>query len=279
MYFNNCFSQTQKLQIEYIDLSVAIENELPSDPPDIIPRIAYTDHKKGAMEMSAFFEGMDPERHLPEGNGWAMERVMLTTHNGTHLDAPYHFSPVMDRSTEEKKSWTIDQIPLEWCVGHLVNLDFSDLQDGYVVVPADIDKKLAEMNYRFQPGDIVCVHTSAPAYWGSPEYLLKGCGIGKEATLHILKQGIKVVGTDAWSWDAPFSHTGMKWKKSLESGKPDASIIWEGHYAGIEMCYCQLEKLTNLDKVPSLGSTMYCFPIKIKDAGAGWVRAVAAVKK
>jgi kynurenine formamidase len=141
--------------IEYVDLSIAIENDIPSDPPSLLPRITYTSHKEGASEMSSFFNGLEAERHLPEGNGWAVESIALTTHSGTHLDAPYHYAPVMDRSTVEKKAWTIDQIPLEWCIGPLVILDFSNFPDGYVVVPHDIDNKLAEMNYQLQPGDIL----------------------------------------------------------------------------------------------------------------------------
>ena len=279
MNSNDHVSRKEDSNMEYIDLSIAIEDGLPSDPVFMIPRVTYTDHREGAKEMSGIFKGMDPDRHLPEGKGWAVESVDLSTHNGTHLDAPYHYAPVMDKSIKEKKALTIDQIPLEWCVGHLVVLDFSDLPDGYVAVPSDIDKGLEKLNYQLKTGDIVCVHTSAAGYWGRPEYLSKGCGIGKDATLHILRQGIRVVGTDAWSWDAPFSHTGEKWRESMEKGKPDSSIIWEGHFAGIEMGYCHLEKLTNLNKVPPLGSTLYCFPIKIKDASAGWVRAVAAVRR
>jgi len=272
-------SQSQDTSIEYIDLSVAIENNLASDPPFMIPQIRYAGHREGAIEMCAIFKGVDASRHLPDGNGWAVESVTLTTHSGTHLDAPYHYAPVMDRSINETKAWTIDQIPLEWCVGHLVVLDLSDMPDGYVALPSDIDMRLERLNYRLKAGDIVCVHTSAAGYWGRPEYLLKGCGIGREATLHILRQGVKVVGTDAWSWDAPFSHTLKKWQESLEKGKPDPAIIWEGHFAGIEMGYFQMEKLANLDRVPPLGATIYCFPIKIKEASAGWVRAVAAFKK
>ncbi|MCK4239747.1 MAG: cyclase family protein, partial [Candidatus Lokiarchaeota archaeon] len=60
---------------------------------------------------------------------------------------------------------------------------------------------------------------------------------------------------------------------------PDPSIIWEGHFAGIELGYFQMEKLTNLDKVPPVGATIYCFPIKITGASGGWVRAVATIPK
>jgi kynurenine formamidase len=57
----------------------------------------------------------------------------------------------------------------------------------------------------------------------------------------------------------------------------DASIIWEGHFAGIEKGYCHMEKLTNLDILPAVGFTFFCFPVKIRGASAGWIRAVALV--
>src|SRR3546814_19416069 len=59
---------------------------------------------------------------------------------------------------------------------------------------------------QLQPFDIVLVNTSAGAAYGSADFLNKGCGMGEEATLFLTGQGVRVVGTDAWSWDAPFSH-------------------------------------------------------------------------
>jgi hypothetical protein len=43
---------------------------------------------------------------LPDGEGWAVELVQLSTHNGTHLDAPYHFHSTMDKEAgrEEARS-------------------------------------------------------------------------------------------------------------------------------------------------------------------------------
>ncbi len=41
--------------------------------------------------------------------------------------------------------------------------------------------------------------------------------------------------------------------------------------------YYQIEKLTNLDKLPAFGFSVSCFPIKISRASAGWIRAVAWV--
>ena len=51
--------------------------------------------------------------------------------------------------------------------------------------------------------------------------------MGREATFYLLERGVRVVDTDAWSWNTPFSFTR---KRFAESG--DAKIIWEGHKAG-----------------------------------------------
>ena len=255
---------------KFIDLSISIEHGLPSDPPGMIPQIQYMDHKAGALSMRAFFPGIS-ESDLPKGLGWAVEMVTLATHSGTHLDAPWHYHPYMDAGLP---ALTIDQIPLEWCFGPGVVLDLRDKPDGYKVMPADLQAALKKIGHTLKPGEIVLVMTGADQYWGKPEYLIRGCGMGREATLWLLEQGIKVVGTDAWSWDRPLPLIAQEFQQSK-----DPSIIWEGHFASIERGYCHIEKLARLDRVPATGFTFACFPIKIKKASAGWIRAVAIVEE
>ena len=114
------------------------------------------------------------------------------------------------------------------------------------------------------------VNTRAGAAYGRPDYVASGCGIGREATLYLLERGVRLTGTDGWSWDAPFVHTKGRY---AETG--DAGLIWEGHKAGREIGYCHLEKLHNLESLPAHGFTVSCFPVKIRGASAGWTRAVA----
>jgi kynurenine formamidase len=57
----------------------------------------------------------------------------------------------------------------------------------------------------------------------------------------------------------------------------DARLIWEGHKAGREIGYCHIEKLHNLEVLPSKGFLVSCFPVKIRAASAGWTRAVAII--
>ena len=265
--------------MKFVDLSIPIINadEAIFDPPLTAPKIEYTDHDTGATQMAFAFPKLKPEQHLPDGKGWAVENITISTHSGTHMDSPWHFAPIQDKEIGQKKAMTIDEFPLEWGIGPLIVIDCTDFEEGYIMTPEDVDKKLDAINHKLQPGDIFCVHTNAPKYHGTPQYINHGVGVGKAATLHIIRQGVHVVGIDAWSWDAPFSITNAKWKKSVKAKNPDSSIIWEGHFAGIELGYFQMEKLTNLDKVPPVGATIYCFPVKIARASAGWMRAVATV--
>jgi kynurenine formamidase len=251
----------------YVDLSISIESDLPSDPPATIPRIDYMDHNRGAEQMKDFFPGIAKE-HLPNGLGWAIESLTLTTHSGTHLDAPYHYHPTMDQG---KPSLTIDEIPLEWCFNDGVLLDFRHKKDGERITSKDLKKELDRIEYEIKPLDIVLIHTGADAFWGKKEYLVKGAGMDRESTLWLLDKGVKVVGIDAWSWDRPLPFLA---KEFQETG--DARVIWEAHFAGIEMGYCHMEKMANLSAIGRPhGFTICCFPIKIKGASAGWTRPVA----
>ncbi len=165
---------------------------------------------------------------------------------------------------------TIDEVPLEWCYQPGVKLDFRHFEDGYLVQPADIDAELARIGHKLSSLEIVVVNTRAGRRYGEQDYVSSGCGMGRAATLHLLEQGVRVVGTDGWSWDAPFVHTARRF---AETGNAD--LIWEGHKAGRDIGYCQIEKLHNLEALPDTGFMISCFPVKIRGASAGWTRAVA----
>ncbi|WP_127114313.1 cyclase family protein [Shimia sediminis] len=250
----------------YVDLSVPLESGIVSDPPIMLPQITYMTHEQTAEQVMSFFPGLQKE-DLPGGEGWAVEMMQIATHNGTHLDAPYHHHSTMSNG---ERAITIDEVPLEWCFNPGVKLDFRHFDDGYIVTPGDVEAELKRIGHDLQPLDIVVVNTSAGERYGEADYLIKGCGMGRDATMYLLERGVRVTGTDAWSWDAPFPLTAQAYAKS-----GDASIIWEGHRASMEIGYCHMEKLTALETLPASGFEISCFPYKIKGASAGFTRAVA----
>jgi kynurenine formamidase len=250
----------------FVDISVPLENDVASDPPDYRPRITYFDHKGSVGELAGFFPGLTADQ-LPDEEAWSYEKIELITHNGTHLDAPYHFASTMNGG---ERAITIDEVPLDWCFRPGVKLDFRNFEDGHVVTAAEVEAELSRIGHVLKPYDIVVVNTRAGSRYGEDDYLRAGCGMGREATLYLLERGVRVTGIDAWSWDTPFVYTARRY---AETG--DAGLIWEGHKAGREISYCHLEKLHNLEALPAHGFTIACFPVKIRAASAGWTRAVA----
>ncbi|HUN94546.1 MAG TPA: cyclase family protein [Burkholderiaceae bacterium] len=254
----------------FVDLSIYLENDVLSDPPALAPRIEYETHRDTMPQFLAMLPGTRSE-DFPDGEAAAAEWVRLTTHSGTHLDAPYHFHSTMDgRFGPPRRSITIDEVPLEWCFQPAVKLDFRGLPDGHVVGAAEVEAELLRIGHTLRALEIVLVNTRAGSRYGHADYVNAGCGMGYEATMFLLERGIRLTGTDAWSWDAPFAFTARRF---AETGDP--GLLWEGHKAGRDIGYCHLEKLHNLESLPPDGFYVSCFPHRIRAASAGWTRAVA----
>jgi kynurenine formamidase len=258
----------------YVDLSMTLSNEVISDPPFLKPTIEYQKHAETLPELLHFFPDADIDGMIGGEPFCAAEWVRLTTHSGTHVDAPWHYHPEEGAALEggARPSRTIDEMPLEWFFNPGVKLDFRHCEDGYVVTAANVEAELARIGHELQPLDIVVVNTAAGMALANndPAYVSRGAGVGFEATMYLLERGVRVTGTDAWSWDAPFVHTA---DKVAATGNPE--LIWEGHRAGTQIGYCHIEKLHNLEAIPATGFMISCFPHKIKGASAGWTRAVA----
>lgn len=92
--------------MKFVDLSRPLENTEFADPPGLGPKITYMGHADTAAQILSFFPGVAKDQ-LPGGEGWAVEQVTLSTHNGTHLDAPYHYHSTMDGG---KRAITIDEV-------------------------------------------------------------------------------------------------------------------------------------------------------------------------
>ncbi|GAA2719547.1 MULTISPECIES: cyclase family protein [Streptomyces] len=230
--------------------------------------------REGALHMrdemrQHFGIDFDPD-DLPDGEFLSLDRLSLTTHTGTHVDAPSHYGSRITYGTGVPRH--IDAMPLEWFLAPGVVLDVRGREAG-VVGADDLRKELARIGHVLAPSEIVLLHTGAADRSGTSSYFTDFVGLDAGAIAFLLDEGIRVVGTDAFSLDAPFGWIIQRYR---ESG--DADVLWPAHVAGRHREYCQIERLAGLADLPAPhGFQVACFPVKVAGAGAGWARAVALV--
>jgi hypothetical protein len=211
-------------KLKFIDLSIPIES-VPSDPEFMIPRLEYVDHQAGLASAQELL-GCRPE-DLPLHLGWAVERVTLSTHSGTHLDAPWHYAPI----SQGKKAKTIDQIPLEWCYGDGVVLDFHHKKKSEGISAREVQEALKKIGYTLKPWDIVLIRTDTYKRYHEPGYEYMHPGMTREATRWLIEQGIKVMGTDAsgnptiTQQAAGYYYTGQVLPASATGASPTAQLV------------------------------------------------------
>jgi kynurenine formamidase len=249
--------------MELVDLSWPIR---PSPPDTIAPlrtEIDFSSHAEGAAQIEAMF-GVPPEL-LRDGEGWAIDEfTKFGTHSSTHVDAPWHYNSTIAGRPAQR----IDELPLEWFHSDAVVLDMSHKEDGDAVTAAEAEEELERIGHRLKELDIVLVRTGRDRYADAPDYMARGPGVTAEATRWLFERGVRVMGVDAWGWDAPLH---MQAERALRTREP--GVFWEAHQA--DLPYSQIERLVNLDSLPPTGFEVSCFPLRIVGASAAPARVVA----
>lgn len=273
-------------QYNILDLSVPIEK----NDGEISPfKLRTISHEKGAKvfyrnlilrkksswvkkiyNLLLYFWGVRKinSSTFPSNKFLNLEILTLSTHTGTHMDAPFHFGPC----SQDQKAMTIEQLPLSWCFSDGVLLDLSKYtseDDGISL--SNVLSVLKEINYQIKAFDIVLFKTGASEMWGSKNYFTKYPYLQPDVIEFFLNKQVKIIGIDTYSFDAPFQLMIDKYFKTKNK-----SVLWPNHFIGRSLPYFHIERLCNLDKIPSAtGFKVCCFPIKIANSGASWVRTVA----
>lgn len=208
-----------------------------------------------------------PSRLFPEGfEGWTADMLKIPTHATTHMDAPYHYCDIC----EGNKAKTADEIPLELCYGDGVVIDMSHKPDNSPVTVDDIKQALEKTGSRVGPGIIVLIRTDRDKFMGTKEYPKVGPGVSSDATEWLIDQGVRMMGTDQWSWDLPLSE---QIRRSKETNNKE--LFWEAHLLGRKREHFHIEQMTNLAALPPHGFKLSLFPMKIRGASGAPIRAVA----
>ena len=266
--------------MKIIDLSLPIDDTLVETHDAKIDRISHAEgvehfnwvvmHKKpGGQEAFDRGERVAKKEEIPDGEMLSLEVVHSSVHMGSHVDAPFHYGSMC----EGKPAKMIEDVPLEWCYGPGVRLNFTHMKYPQVIERKDVEAALKKINYKLKPMDIVLIWTGGDKLLGTDDYVNKYVGMMPDAVEYLLDQGIKMMGIDTIGLDRPCFNM---FKEFLET--KDKSKIWPSHFLGRRREFCHMERLGNLSAIPKdFGFTISCLPVKVRNAGAGWSRVVAII--
>jgi len=230
-----------------IDLSMLVHNDMIGFPRVVRPTMAMYE------SWTEFAKRIGGDKH---GANWlpATYVVVLGDHLGTHMDLLRHM---------REDAPGPEGIPLEYCYGDGVILDFRHLPKGTGITVDHMKEALMKIQYTLKPLDIVLIHTGAGAIQTTEAYITDHVGMTAEATHSLLDQGIKMSGIGAITYDPPV------WAMF------ERKQFWEAHKVMLTREYYHLGNMTNLDKLPPHGFTLSLFPVKWYMTTGAPARAVA----
>lgn len=176
-------------------------------------------------------------RHKKEGRATA--KIILGTHTGTHMDAPFHFIP---------NGKSIEKVPLDICVGPALLISFGNKNEIDV---GDLKGKLN--NIRGVKRLIVRFDWSR--HWGSLAYYKDYPYFTKDACKWLVKRGVKLLGMDTPS--------------------PDRHLDSSNHKFLLQKGIFLLEYLCNLNKLKGPKIYLIALPLKIRGADGAPARVLA----
>lgn len=202
-------------------------------------------------EALPMFPG-SPQPHIVpwtslRGDGYNSELLFMSSHSGTHMDAPYHFAD---------DGMKIHQVPMERLAGEAVLIKL-DKGAGQTITTQD----LLEHQRRVGPipkGSPVVFHTGwQDDHLGTEAYFTKNPGLSANAAKYLASINVPLVGIDSPSIDAGHNKD------------------FPAHHILAQSETLNVENLANLDKIESTTFRFVILPLKILDATGSPVRAVA----
>ncbi|MFK7991243.1 MAG: cyclase family protein [Sandaracinaceae bacterium] len=249
-----------------IDLSKPVQDN-PNAPSFL--RIKIKPHRRFVSKLLLRVLGL-PFGLMPEDfEGWGDETIRkLGVHATTHIDAPSHYGPM----SQGEVAPTVDQIPLEQCIGPGVVLDMSGKEEGDPITVRDVQDELARIGGSITSGTIVLVRTDRDRFHHQRDFWKRGTGMSAAATEWLIDRGSTVMGIDQWTWDVPFHYQIARAKAEKRR-----NLFWEAHRVGLRKRYWHMEQLTNLAALPPTGFTVHVLPLKLVGASAAPARVIAVL--
>ncbi|MEM4417138.1 MAG: cyclase family protein [Nitrososphaerota archaeon] len=179
--------------------------------------------------------------------GFEAEVLMMAVHTGTHVDAPYHFSP---------EGVSVDEVRPEKLVGEAVVVDLHDVEELEHIT---LERFLKAVSTEIRDGDIVLVRTGWDRYIGDNKYVESYPGLSREVAEYLVDRRVSALGIDTPNPDHP----------------QDSSF--PVHNTLLPRNILIIENLTNLGPLSGRRVRFIGLPLKLKGLSGSPIRAVAEV--
>lgn len=180
-----------------------------------------------------------------ERDGFAETLIEMSSHVGTHIDAPAHMLP---------GGATLDQLPVDRFTGQACVIDVSAAVDGRIGLD-----RLAPHESLSAGCDFILLRTGWSRYWGDERYFRSFPVLARDAAAWLIARGLKGVGLDAISVDPVGAHE------------------FPNHLAFFAAGLVLVENLAGLDRLVGRRFPFSCLPLAYERADGSPVRAVAFV--
>ena len=184
-----------------------------------------------------------------KNDGYNSELLFLSSHTGTHLDAPYHF---------QEKGEKIHEISLKRLVSSAI-LVKSRKKGDQPITKTDI-QKFEKKHGKIPSGSTVIFWTGWQKMIKNTSYFIRNPGLSTAAAKYLVSKKINLVGTDS---------------PSIDLGKDKRFPV---HHIFSKNNILIVENLTNLEKIRSSKFHFVVLPLKLKGATGSPVRAIAFVE-
>ena len=215
--------------MKIIDLTLTVSNKIPTFPGSPQPTFI-------------------PWENIKE-DGYNLELLFLSSHTGTHMDAPHHFL---------EKGVKIHEISLKKLVSEAVLIK-SKKKGGESITKTDI-QKFEKKHGKIENFSSVIFYTGWQKNLQKKYYFTKNPGLSVSAAKYLASKKINLVGIDSPSIDLG---TDSKFSVHQIFAKKGMLIV---------------ENLANLEKIKSSKFHLVVLPLKLKNATGSPVRAIAFVE-
>jgi len=210
--------------MKFIDLSHPMKHGQPSFPGDPVLQISsHATIEKQRCNVS---------------------NVAMGSHQGTHLDAQYHFVPDGKR---------LDQMPLDWFYGPATLLRIPKPARAEITV-----EDLKRFEAHFVPGARIIYETGWHRHYGQPDYFTDFPSLTQEAAAYCAERRIRLLGMDTPTPSRDYYEV-----HHLLLQKPAEIVV--------------VESLANLDALPD-HFLFIGFPLRFEGGDGSPIRAVAGIE-